>query len=103
MLPVRTHAFDCLPAADGDADGRTAVAFDWCVATLFWIQRDEPKEGAEVLLRTVAGDPLLVKGAYGAGAVYAFLGTPLGDEDLDAKAFWNGNAGYLETMRRLLQ
>ena len=44
-----------------------------------------------------------MKGAYGAGAVYAFLGTPLGDEDLDAKAFWNGNAGYLETMRRLLQ
>ena len=53
--------------------------------------------------RTAAGDPLLVKGAYGDGTVYAFLGTPLGDEARDAKAFWNGNAGYLETMRRLLQ
>ena len=103
MLPVRTHAFDCLPASAGDADGRTAVAFDGCDATLFWIQRDEPKEGSEVLLRTTTGDPLLVKGTYGAGTVYAFLGTPLGDEARDAKAFWNGNADYLKTMRGLLK
>ena len=103
MLPVRTHAFDCLPASAGDADGRNAVAFDGCDATLFWIQRDELKEGAEVLLRTVAGDPLLVKGAYGDGMVFAFLGTPLGDEERDAKAFWNGNRDYLETMGRLLK
>ena len=103
MLPVRTHAFDCLPASAGDADGRTAVAFDGCDATLFWIQRDEPKEGSEVLLRTATGDPLLVKGTYGAGTVYAFLGTPLGDEARDAKAFWNGNADYLKTMRGLLK
>ena len=87
----------------GDADGRTAVAFDGCDATLFWIQRDEPKEGSEVLLRTTTGDPLLVKGTYGAGTVYAFLGTPLGDEARDAKAFWNGNADYLKTMRGLLK
>ena len=103
MLPVRTHAFDCLPASADDADGRTAVAFDGCDATLFWIQRDEPKEGADVLLRTVAGDPLLVKGIYGDGTVYAFLGTPLGDEGRDEKAFWNGNRNYLETMRRSLK
>ena len=103
ILPVRTHAFDCLPASAGDADGRTSVAFDGCGATLFWIQRDEPKEGSEVLLKTVAGDPLLVKGAYGDGTVYAFLGTPLGDEGRDAKAFWNGNGDYLKTMRGLLK
>ena len=103
MLPVRTHAFDCLPASVGDADGRTAGAFDGCDATLFWIQRDEPKEGSEVLLKTVAGDPLLVKGAYGDGTVYAFLGTPLGDEARDAKAFWNGNGDYLKTMGGLLK
>ena len=103
MLPVRTHSFDCLPASADDADGRTAVAFDECDATLFWIQRDEPKEGAEVLLKTATGDPLLVKGSYGAGTVYAFLGTPLGDESRDAKAFWNGNRDYIETMRRLLK
>ena len=103
MIPVRTHAFDCLPASAGDADGRTAVAFDGCDATLFWIQRDEPKEGSEVLLKTETGDSLLVKGAFGNGTVYAFLGTPLGDEDRDAKAFWNGNRDYLGTMRRLLK
>ncbi|MBP5545272.1 MAG: hypothetical protein ILM98_14445 [Kiritimatiellae bacterium] len=103
MLPVRTHAFDCLPASADDADGRTAVAFDGCGATLFWIHRDEPKEGSEVVLKTSAGDPLLVKGAYGAGTVYAFLGTPLGDEGRDAKAFWNGNGDYLKTMRGLLK
>ena len=56
-----------------------------------------------VLLRTTAGDPLLVEGAYGKGRVFAFLASPLGDESRDAKAFWNGNAAYIETMRKLLK
>jgi uncharacterized membrane protein len=79
------------------------VAFDGCDAKLFWMQRDEVKPGAKVLLRTAAGDPLLVRGAYGKGRVFAFLGTPLGDEALDAKAFWNGNEAYLKVMKELLK
>ncbi|MBQ2632001.1 MAG: hypothetical protein IJG13_20180 [Kiritimatiellae bacterium] len=103
MLPVSTRAFDCLPACAEDRDGRTAVAFDGCDARLFWIQKDAVKPGAKVLLKTVTGDPLLVKGTYGRGRVFAFLGAPIGDEDRDAKAFWNGNADYVKTMRSLLK
>jgi len=47
--------------------------------------------------------PLLVKGSYGKGRVFAFLGTSLGDEATDAKAFWNDNADYLKTMKGLLK
>ena len=103
MLPVKTKPFDFLPASPSDEDGRTAVAFDGCDAKLFWMQRDEVKPGAKVLLRTAAGDPLLVQGAYGKGRVFAFLGAPLGDEALDAKAFWNGNEAYLKVMKELLK
>ena len=54
------------------------------------------------LLRTTAGDPLLVKGAYGKGRVFAFLATPLGDEARDGKVFWK-NPGYLELVRGKLK
>jgi len=103
MLPVKTRPFDCLPACVSDKDGRTAVAFDTGDAKVFWIHRDEVKPGAEVLLKTVAGDPLLVKGRYGEGTVYAFLGAPIGDAARDAKAFWNDNPSYLETLKGLLK
>lgn len=103
LLPVKTKPFDLLPASSTDEDGRTAVGFADCKAKLFWLQRDEVKPGAKVLLKTAAGDPLLVGGAYGKGRVFAFLGAPLGDETLDKKAFWNGNAAYLGKMRELLK
>jgi len=103
ILPVKTMPFDFLPACSSDEDGRTAVAFEGCAAKLFWIQRDQVKPGATVLLRTEAGDPLLVSWKYGRGRVFAFLGAPLGDEALDGKAFWNDNADYLNTMKGLLK
>ena len=103
MLPVTTHPFDCLPACASDRDGRTAVAIETVAATVFWIQKDTPKTGAEVLLRTANGDPILVRGTYGAGTVYAFLGAPLGDEARDAKAFWNGNKAYLDALKGLIK
>ena len=102
MLPVKTRKFDCLPACASDKDGLTPVKFDETDSTLFWVQRDAVKDGAEVLLRTTAGDPLLVKGAYGKGRVFAFLATPLGDEATDAKAFWT-NPAYLELLRSKLK
>ena len=103
MLPVATRSFDCLPASAQDPDGRTAVAFENCDASVFWISKVTVKPEGRVLLRTTAGDPLLVEGAYGKGRVFAFLASPLGDESRDAKAFWNGNAAYIETMRKLLK
>ena len=103
ILPVKTMPFDFLPACSSDEDGRTAVAFEGCAAKLFWMQRDQVKPGAKVLLRTEAGDPLLVSWKYGKGRVFAFLGAPLGDEALDGKAFWNDNADYLNTMKGLLK
>ena len=102
MLPVKTRKFDCLPACASDKDGLTPVKFAETDCSLFWIQRDAVKDGAEVLLRTTAGDPLLVKGAYGKGRVFAFLATPLGDEATDAKAFWT-NPAYLELLRSKLK
>ena len=98
MLPVKTHPFDCLPACASDRDGRTSVKFSETDSTLFWIQRDSVKEGAEVLLKTTTGDPLLVKGTYGKGRVFAFLATPLGDEARDGKVFWK-NPAYFELVR----
>lgn len=102
MLPVKTRSFDCLPACKTDPDGRTSVAFAGCDAKLFWIQKDDVKPGCEVVLAAETGDPLLVRGIYGKGRVFAFLGTPLGDEARDARAFWNSNDAYLKTMRALL-
>ena len=95
MLPVKTRPFDCLPACASDKDGRTSVGFSETDSTLFWIQKDDVNEGAEVLLKTTAGDPLLVKGSYGKGRVFAFLAAPLGDEARDGKAFWK-NPAYLK-------
>jgi len=103
MLPVKPYPFDCLPACAADCDGRTAVAFGKGDAKVFWIHKDEVKKGAEVLLKTAGGDPLLVRGKYGAGEVYAFLGAPIGDEARDTKAFWNGNQSYLEIMKECLK
>ena len=102
MMPVVSRPFDCLPACASDPDGRTAVAIEGADANVFWIQRTAVKEGAKVLLKTAAGDPLLVQGRYGEGAVYAFLGAPVGDEARDAKAFWNDNKDYLRVMRERL-
>ena len=102
MLPVTTFPFDCRPACEADPDGRTAVAFSAGDAKLFWIHKLPVKPGAEVLLKA-GDDPLLVRGRYGHGTVYAFLGAPIGDEARDAKAFWNGNTSYLRTMAELLK
>jgi len=102
MMPVVSRPFDCRAACASDPDGRTPVAVEGMDAKVFWIQRTAVKEGAEVLLRTSAGDPLLVRGRYGEGTVYAFLGAPIGDEARDAKAFWNGNEDYLKVMREKL-
>lgn len=102
MMPVVSRPFDCLPACVNDPDGRTAVAIEGMDAKVFWIQRTKVKDGAEVLLKTKAGDPLLVKSSYGEGTIYAFLGAPIGDEARDAKAFWNDNRDYLRVMREKL-
>jgi len=103
MMPVVSRPFDCLPACATDPDGRTAVAIEGADAKVFWIQRTPVKDGAKILLKTAAGDPLLVQGRYGDGTVYAFLGAPVGDEARDAKAFWNGNKDYLRVMREQLK
>lgn len=102
MLPVKTHPFDCLPACASDRDGRTSVKFAETDCSLFWIQKDEVKPGAEVLLKTSSGDPLLVRGAYGKGRVFAFLAAPLGDESRDGNAFWK-NPNYLKLIKEKLK
>ena len=101
LLPVKTHSFDCLPACASDRDGRTAVKFSESDCSLFWMQMDEVKPGAEVLV-SCGGKPLLVKWSYGNGRVFAFLAAPLGDEARDGAVFWK-NPRYLDLMKDKLK
>jgi len=107
LLPVTIKKFDLRKAKDStqkiiagnDVELTGGISFAEQPVNLYYHQV-EAKPGATVLLKTADGVPLLTMWKKGAGTVYAFTGTPLGESD--KKCWWQWN-GWHEILDRIIK
>lgn len=92
MLPVElTGVSDIRAAKDGRLvvnDAKLAAIIGATPLATKFYQQVKVKPGADVLLATADGAPLLVCWSYGAGHVAIWTGVPLGSIDAPQQAWW---------------